>query len=128
MKKYIIIMALALLAIGCKAPKTISTTTHDTVYINKTEVEWRTKFDSIYIDRFVDRYVKGDTVFRTETVINDRWHILHDTLRTTDTLHTTDTQVVEKEKIVRKYPLLWLDIIVVLLIAGGVIYYLGSRK
>ena len=48
---------------------------HDTTYITKTQR------DSTYIDRWHTEYVKGDTVWKKDSVLVVRWRDRNDTVR-----------------------------------------------
>ena len=62
---------------GCRT-KYVSVPEYHNVYINKHDT--LTKHDSIYQKEFVDRYVKGDTVFLTKTKVDYRYKNIYKTL------------------------------------------------
>lgn len=62
---------------GCKT-KYVSVPEYHNVYVTKHDT--LTKHDSIYQKEFVDRYVKGDTVFLTKTKVDYRYKNLYKTL------------------------------------------------
>lgn len=62
---------------GCRT-KYVSVPEYHNVYVNKHDT--LTKHDSIYQKEFVDRYVKGDTVFLTKTKVDYRYKNLYKTL------------------------------------------------
>lgn len=62
---------------------------HDTTYITKTQ------HDSTYIDRWHTEYIKGDTVWKKDSVFVVRWRDRNDTVR----LYVENP--VEVEKIVK---------------------------
>ena len=67
-------LLLVLLALqGCKA-KQIVVPEYHSVYVNKHDT--LTKHDSIYQKEFVDRYIKGDTVYLTRTKVDYRYRTL----------------------------------------------------
>ena len=70
---FIILMMLQ----GCRT-KYVSVPEYHNVYVNKHDT--LTKHDSIYQKEFVDRYVKGDTVFLTKTQIDYRFRNIYKTL------------------------------------------------
>lgn len=70
---FIILMMLQ----GCRT-KYVSVPEYHNVYINKHDT--LTKHDSIYQKEFVDRYIKGDTVFLTKTKVDYRYKNLYKTL------------------------------------------------
>lgn len=62
---------------GCKT-KYVSVPEYHNVYVTKHDT--LTKHDSIYQKEFVDRYVKGDTVFLTKTQVDYRFRNIYKTL------------------------------------------------
>ncbi len=70
---FIILMMLQ----GCRT-KYVSVPEYHNVYVNKHDT--LTKHDSIYQKEFVDRYVKGDTVFLTKTQVDYRFRNIYKTL------------------------------------------------
>ena len=58
--------------------KYVSVPEYHNVYINKHDT--LTKHDSIYQKEFVDRYVKGDSVFLTKTQVDYRFRNIYKTL------------------------------------------------
>lgn len=70
---FIILMMLQ----GCRT-KYVSVPEYHNVYVNKHDT--LTKHDSIYRKEFVDRYVKGDTVFLTKTQVDYRFRNIYKTL------------------------------------------------
>lgn len=62
---------------GCKT-KYVSVPEYHNVYVTKHDTF--TKHDSVYQKEFVDRYVKGDTVFLTKTKVDYRYKNLYKTL------------------------------------------------
>lgn len=58
--------------------KYVNVPEYHNVYINKHDT--LTKHDSIYQKEFVDRYVKGDTVFQTMTQVDYRFRNIYKTL------------------------------------------------
>lgn len=57
--------------------KYISVPEYHNVYINKHDT--LTKHDSVYQKEFVDRYVKGDTIYLTKTKVDYRFRNLYKT-------------------------------------------------
>lgn len=57
--------------------KYVSVPEYHNVYINKHDT--LTKHDSIYQKEFVDRYVKGDTIYLTKTKVDYRFRNLYKT-------------------------------------------------
>ena len=62
---------------GCRT-KYVSVPEYHNVYVNKHDT--LTKHDSIYQKEFVDRYIKGDTVFLTKTQVDYRFRNVYKTL------------------------------------------------
>ena len=62
---------------GCRT-KYVSVPEYHNVYVNKHDT--LTKHDSVYQKEFVDRYVKGDTVFLTKTKVDYRYKNIYKTL------------------------------------------------
>ena len=61
---------------GCRT-KYVSVPEYHNVYINKHDT--LTKHDSIYQKEFVDRYVKGDTIYLTKIKVDYRFRNLYKT-------------------------------------------------
>ena len=62
---------------GCRT-KYVSVPEYHNVYVTKHDT--LTKHDSVYQKEFVDRYVKGDTVFLTKTKVDYRYKNIYKTL------------------------------------------------
>ena len=88
------------LALLCSCNTTRSTATHDTVYVDKVRTEYRTKIDSIWNDRWHTQYVKGDTVYRVDSLVMHRYVFRGDTLTVHDSIYVSkaDTMTVEVKK------------------------------
>lgn len=69
---FIILMLLQ----SCRT-KYVSVPEYHNVYINKHDT--LTKHDSVYQKEFVDRYVKGDTIYLTKTKVDYRFRNLYKT-------------------------------------------------
>lgn len=86
--------------VGCKTPCPCAALpsggTHD-----HTGDSVRTEYvhDSITIDRWHTRYVKGDTVYVRDSIFRERWRNKHDSIyiNNTDTIRDTVTVEVEKK-------------------------------
>lgn len=78
---FVFMLASAFLALmmlqGCRT-KYVSVPEYHNVYVNKHDT--LTKHDSIYQKEFVDRFVKGDTVFLTKTQVDYRFRNIYKTL------------------------------------------------
>lgn len=62
---------------GCRT-KYVSVPEYHNVYVTKHDT--LTKHDSIYQKEFVDRYIKGDSVFLTKTQVDYRFRNIYKTL------------------------------------------------
>lgn len=62
---------------GCRT-KYVSVPEYHNVYVTKYDT--LTKHDSVYQKEFVDRFVKGDTVFLTKTKVDYRYKNIYKTL------------------------------------------------
>ena len=78
---FVFMLASAFLALmmlqGCRT-KYVSVPEYHNVYVTKHDT--LTKYDSIYQKEYVDRYVKGDTVFLTKTQTDYRFRNIYKTL------------------------------------------------
>ena len=102
---YILLVICTLIALNsCKS--TQKSAVSDTVYITKIEYEVQSKIDSIYIDRFRDRYIKGDTVYVVEDKVEYRFKFRTDTVNMIDTVYISKVDLQEKVVEKNKYPLL----------------------
>lgn len=68
------------------------------------EIEYRDRYDSVYIDRNHYIYTKGDTVYKTDSVVEYRSKYIKDTVIKHDTV--TNIQVKEIKTVVNK-PVYW---------------------
>lgn len=95
-----ILLAMFLLALGtsCKCPKELVTA--DTVYVDKTRVEYRTQYDSVWVDRWHTIYTLGDTVYRLDSVAYLKYLLKTDSIYLHDTAYVAhnEVQTVEVEK------------------------------
>lgn len=102
---YILLVICTLISLNsCKS--TQKSAVSDTVYITKIEYEVQSKIDSIYIDRFRDRYIKGDTVYVVEDKVEYRFKFRTDTVNMIDTVYISKVDLQEKVVEKNKYPLL----------------------
>ena len=94
----LILLVAVLLLAACKSTR--HTATHDTIYVNTERVEYQWRHDSIYLDRWHDRWVMGDTVYLRDSVVHYRWHTKIDTLALHDSISVSksDTTTVEVKK------------------------------
>lgn len=77
---FVFMLAFAFLVLmmlqGCRT-KYVSVPEYHNVYVNKHDT--LTKHDSVYQKEFVDRYVKGDTIYLTKTKVDYRFRNLYKT-------------------------------------------------
>ena len=94
----LILLVAVLLLAACKSTR--HTATHDTIYVNSERVEYQWRHDSIYLDRWHDRWVMGDTVYMRDSVVHYRWHTKTDTVALHDSIYVSksDTTTVEVKK------------------------------
>lgn len=94
----LILLVAVLLLAACKTTR--HTATHDTIYVNTERVEYQWKHDSIYLDRWHDRWVMGDTVYMRDSVVHYRWHTKTDTVALHDSVYISksDTTTVQVKK------------------------------
>ena len=94
----LILLVAVLLLAACKSTR--HTATHDTIYVNSERVEYQWRHDSIYLDRWHDRWVMGDTVYLRDSVVHYRWHTKTDTVTLHDSVYISksDTTKVEVKK------------------------------
>lgn len=101
----LVLMVIMLFTASCSTERKIEKS--DTVYVTNTVYQNSIKYDSIFVDVYHDRFIKGDTMYVRVDSIVYRYKIMHDTMRVIDTcyLKSTDTQikVVEKKKYVFFY-------------------------
>lgn len=79
MKRMLYIMVCALLLTACKGAKTVYERVEVPVYVHDTTQTVRVERDSVYVDRWRTQYVKGDTVYVTDTQITVKWRERIDT-------------------------------------------------
>lgn len=82
---------------SCRTIKTAhNAVSRDTLIVK----EYEYRLDSVYIDRYHNVYVKGDTVFKTDSIVNNVMRYVN----TTDTLYRSEKDTVFDtiEKVVRE--------------------------
>lgn len=84
---------------SCKTAQKVPTT--DSVIVKTVyETVYQDRHDSIYIDRWHDRYIKGDTVYVTDSIIKYKYkHIYR-----TDTMYSVDTVTITKTTTIKEEP------------------------
>ena len=105
---YIVLSVLCL--IGCTSPKTIVKT--DTIVEYKYNNVYTEKIDSVYIDKWHNIYIKGDTVRITDSIVEYKYKYLKDTAYIRDTVYKnkTNTNVITKTVNKPQWWLVWLAI------------------
>ena len=79
----IIILFLVICATsGCTSNKKIIYI-HDTIDNSTTYTQYQYIKDSIYIDKWHTVYQKGDTIYKTDSIVKYKWYISNDTIRDT---------------------------------------------
>lgn len=126
MKKIVLIVLLAMtaiLSVSCCAEKKIEKDDHEREVIERiVEVE---RIDSVYVDHFIEKEVKGDTVFVTVTDYKYKLQVRNDTVHSVDTVEVTKTEYVETASEKKVY-VWWPVIVLVPAILIGV--YLLKRR
>lgn len=122
MKKIFLYITIIFLFVSCKTVQntaSLITTKTDTCYINKVQR------DSVFITDsvFVNRYIKGDTVF----VYKDRWRVQYIEKTHRDTIYFNSDELSQEEKAIIPPPERYVPkslLIMSLIGLGFVIYHL----
>ena len=118
-----VFVLILLVAILCNA--SCSTAKHidkaDTVYVTKAIYENNIQYDSIYIDVYHDRFIKGDTMYYRVDSIVYRYLLKQDTILKTDTCYLSKTDI--QTKVIEKKKLVWWPCIVAILVGICVFCY-----
>lgn len=134
---YIVMLCLALCS--CRVVREGQSSHHSDSETNtETAVKIERIIDSVYIDKWHTIYQKGDTVFKIDSILVDRWksYTLHDTLmvadtvriENVDTLFRVEEVVPERYKKGMKAAIVEGIIIALMIAAGGVYLYFRLRK
>ena len=75
----LILAALALLTVGCRATKNITERVEVPVYIHDTMQSVKTQRDSVYVDRWHTEYVKGENIYIVDSQITVKYITRTDT-------------------------------------------------
>lgn len=124
MKKIFLFITICFLFVSCKTIQntaSITSTKTDTCYINKLQR------DSVYITDsvFVNRYIKGDTVF----VFKDKWKTQYIEKIHRDTIYLNSDELYQEEKTITLPPERYIPrtlIIMSVIGLGFLIYHLGK--
>lgn len=94
----LLLLMLFALSVGCRCPREIATA--DTVYIDKTQIEYRTQYDSVWLDRWHTIYMSGDTVYKQDSVALYKYLYKIDSIYLHDTAYVghNEVQTVEVAK------------------------------
>lgn len=98
---------------------------HDTTYITKTQ------HDSTYIDRWHTEYIKGDTVWKKDSVLVVRWRDRNDTVRLYVEKPVEVEKIVKVEKNLNLFQktLMWFGVgFILVLIAFGISLYIKLKE
>lgn len=82
----IVLILTGVLATSCQSEKYLPHQ-NDTIYVNKVEYITDRILDSVYIDKYHTIYQKGDTIYKTDSIIDYRWRLQHDTILVKDTVY-----------------------------------------
>lgn len=124
-------MAVALICLTVSATSCRSTNeivkevpVHDTTYITKTQR------DSTYIDRWHTEYIKGDTVWKKDSVLVVRWRDRNDTVRLYVEKPVEVEKIVKVEKKLNFFQktLMWCGVGFILVLIGfGISFYVKLK-
>lgn len=98
-KHFIILFIIIVIAVSLPSCKTtqgyVKETKSDTIFLSKTDYVR----DSVFVDRYNNIYVSGDTVYNTERETIYKWKLW----QVTDTVYKTNNEVKIEEKKVVEY-------------------------
>lgn len=100
--KYILLFIV--LFVGCTQPKTIVKT--DTIVEYKYNNIYTERVDSVYVDKWHNIYIKGDTVRITDSIVSYKYKLLKDTAYVYDTVYKANHEAAPTVKTVTK-PVWW---------------------
>ena len=98
---------------------------HDTTYITKTQR------DSTYIDRWHTEYIKGDTVWKKDSVLVVRWRDRNDTVRLYVEKPVEVEKIVNVEKKLNFFQktLMWCGVCIIFVLIGfGISLYIKLKE
>lgn len=127
MKKLFYIF-IPLLFISCSISKPLNKPITDTSTVKVVyQTVYQDRVDSVYIDKYHYIELKGDTVFKTDSVIQYKFKYLNntDTLIKTDTI--TLTKEVEKPVIIKQKDFTPAWIFIGVILAVGIFVYIKKR-
>lgn len=96
------LICIVMAAASCRSVRTVTVEVpvHDTTYVTKTER------DSVFVENTVTEFVKGDTVYKTKTVVKYVERLKTDTLKV---YVERPVEIVKTEEKVVEKPLNWLQ-------------------
>ena len=118
MKRILFLLLFIICLSGCKTTHEIPVI-HDTTYIVNTEYKNRYLHDSVYVDRYHEIFVKGDTVIIHDSVYEHGTIQFYDTVKVTDTCYRykdVPVEVIKEKKVVPGW--CWILLIVNLITVG----------
>lgn len=120
------LICLTVSATSCRSTNEIvkEVPVHDTTYITKTQR------DSTYIDRWHTEYIKGDTVWKKDSVLVVRWRDRNDTVRLYVEKPVEVEKIVKVEKKLNFFQktLMWCGVGFILVLIGfGISFYVKLK-
>ena len=100
-----VIALLCILTASCKSPTLVA---RDTIYVNRIVTNVELQHDSIFVDRYHDVVVKGDSVLVKDSVYIYKYLYSHDTLVKVDSIRVVEEVPVEVVKSVTPRWCKWL--------------------
>lgn len=128
-KKVAVAVALICLTVSATSCRSVNeivkeVPVHDTTYITKTQR------DSTYIDRWHTEYIKGDTVWKKDSVLVVRWRDRNDTVRLYVEKPVEVEKIVKVEKKLNFFQktLMWFGVGFILVLIGfGISLYVKLK-
>ena len=121
--KFITLCLIVILMNSCKTTTSLEQS-HQAEVV--TQIQYVEKVDSIYVDRYHTEYVKGDTIYKVDSIFLSKMKYIKDTSVIHDTIINTQiehqTSIIEK-KVPQWWPV-YLAIGIVLL--GGIYIYINK--
>lgn len=123
--KHILIVLLSIIIVGCSTTKE-AVIIHDTIAIAKYNNVYI--HDSIFKDRVHYEYIKGDTVFKIDTIWDKRYLTEHDTITKDSVVYKTH-DVIKTETVTKNHYPIWPYIVFlsVFFIAIGLYKYKNKK-
>lgn len=116
--KYIILCLMTFLIMSCKTTQTIEQS-HQAEIV--TQIQYVERVDSIYVDRYHTEYMKGDTVYKVDSIFLSKLQYIKDTSVIHDTI--TNIKVEHQTSIIeKKVPQWWPVYLAIGIVLFGGIY------